>query len=159
VGGAIALFYSDSEVAFSTFDDNGSDGEAGAIYCSGGAGALTFTLRSSIVAHNTAPVGVDIQIRTGCTIVADHTVVTSVDGTGFNHGEDGNVLAAELSFATGLDDHGGFTPTMLPVEDAVSVDMVPAASCTDLAGDPLDADQRGEPRPAGDACDAGSVEQ
>jgi hypothetical protein len=159
VGGAVALFYADSEIAFTTFEDNGADGEAGAIYCSGGAGELTFTLRSSIVAHNTAPVGVDIQIRTGCTIVADHTVVTSVNGTGFNHGEDGNVLAAELSYATGLGDHGGFTPTIVPVASAVSVDRVPAESCTGVDGNPLASDQRGEARPAGEACDAGSVEQ
>jgi hypothetical protein len=47
---------------------------------------------------------------------------------------------------------------MLPVEGAVSVDRVPAASCTDLEGEPLEADQRGQPRPTGTACDAGAVE-
>jgi hypothetical protein len=58
-----------------------------------------------------------------------------------------------------LADNGGATPTRLPVAASPSIDLVPAASCTGLDGSPLTEDQRGEARPAGDACDAGAVEQ
>ena len=58
-----------------------------------------------------------------------------------------------------LVDNGGFTPTLMPAAGAASIDLVPTELCTNLEGDPLAEDQRGEPRPSGDACDAGSVER
>jgi hypothetical protein len=48
---------------------------------------------------------------------------------------------------------------LVPASGAVSIDLVPTESCIGVDGNPLDQDQRGEARPAGDACDAGAVEQ
>ncbi len=55
-----------------------------------------------------------------------------------------------------LADNGGPTPTMLPSGGSPVLDRIPAGTpilCPDGGRD-----QRGEPRPVGDACDAGSVE-
>jgi hypothetical protein len=40
-----------------------------------------------------------------------------------------------------------------------AVDAVPTALCQDFDGDALGSDQRGQGRPAGPACDAGSHER
>jgi hypothetical protein len=57
-----------------------------------------------------------------------------------------------------LGDNGGPTPTDLPLRGSPAIDAVPLASCSDVFGNPVTADQRGAPRPQGAACDIGSVE-
>jgi len=51
-----------------------------------------------------------------------------------------------------LGDYGGPTLTMLPLADSPVLDFVPTNACAQE-------DQRGVPRPQGDACDAGAVER
>lgn len=58
----------------------------------------------------------------------------------------------------GLSGNSGTTSTFLPAEDSPAVDHVPLAQCTDLDSVALTTNQRGAIRPAGDQCDAGSVE-
>jgi len=159
VGGAVAIFYSGaSEIAFSTIIDNAADGLGGGVYCNVSDGAATLTIRGSIVSNNAAATGPDMSINTGCTVVADHAVVQRAAGSTVSDGEGGSVVGSPVAVGT-LGDHGGLTPTLVPAAGAVSIDLVPAESCTDLAGDALGEDQRGEARPAGEGCDAGSVEQ
>jgi len=61
-----------------------------------------------------------------------------------------SVTSSDLALGV-LGDHGGFTPTYEPAPDSVAVDGGGSQQCLPL-------DQRGYLRPAGDACDAGSVE-
>ncbi len=159
VGGAVAIFYDGpSEIAFSTIVDNAADGLGGGVYCNVSDGAATVTIRGTIISSNSAATGPDVSVNTGCTVVADHAVIHRGAGSTVADGEGGSVVGTAVSVGA-LGDHGGLTPTAIPAAGAVSIDLVPAGSCTDLAGDPLDQDQRGDTRPAGDACDAGSVEQ
>lgn len=159
VGGAVAIFYSGaSEIAFSTIVDNAADGLGGGVYCNVSSGTATLTIRGSIVSNNAATTGPDMSINTGCTVVADHAVVQRGAGSTVSDGEGGSVVGSPVAVGA-LGDHGGLAPTLVPGAGAVSIDVVPAESCTDLAGDPLGEDQRGAARPAGEGCDAGSVEQ
>ena len=59
-----------------------------------------------------------------------------------------------------LEDNSGPTKTHALLENSVAIDQIPEADCIDGAGDPLTADQRGEPRPAGasSTCDVGAFE-
>jgi CSLREA domain-containing protein len=54
--------------------------------------------------------------------------------------------------------NGGSSPTMALPSTSPAIDRVPAASCTDENGSLLTVDQRGQPRPAGAACDVGAYE-
>lgn len=158
VGGAVAIFYSGpSEIAFSTIVGNTADGLGGGIYCNVSDGAATVTIRGSIISDNAAATGPDVSVNTGCTVVADHAVIHRGAGSTVSDGDGGSVVGTAVTVGA-LGDNGGLTPTVVPAAGAVSIDLVPAASCSNLDGDPLDEDQRGEPRPAGDGCDAGSVE-
>lgn len=55
-----------------------------------------------------------------------------------------------------LANNGGFTETLLPGAGSPAIDLVPSASGG--CGTTFVIDQRGEPRPFGGGCDAGSVE-
>jgi len=158
VGGAIGLFYPNNEIAFSTISGNSSDGPGGGIYCNGSDEPITLTLRGSLVAGNGAPSGPDLFVGTDCTLTAADNAISVADGHGVADGTDGNVVGTAIPIGEPMD-HGGPTPTMSPDDGVPSIDLVPAADCTNLAGDPLAADQRGDPRPVGDACDAGSLER
>jgi hypothetical protein len=158
VGGALAIFYADSEIDFSTIVLNSANGQGGGIYCAGSEGAITLTLRGTIVSTNDAPTGPDVSVAAGCTVVADHSVIHRGAGSTVTDGEGGSVVGTGVQVGA-LRDNGGLTPTVVPQAGSASIDLVPAASCTRLDGEPLTEDQRGEARPAGDACDAGAVEQ
>ena len=62
-----------------------------------------------------------------------------------------NVSADDLKLGE-LANNGGPTETHALGEGSVAVDQIPADMCE------VDADQRGEPRPAGDGCDVGAFE-
>lgn len=156
-GGAVAVFDSDSVIAFSTFADNSATGDGGGIYCSGSSGPIRLTLRGSLVTRNLAASGDDIAIDADCTIQGDHNGVSNGTGSGLTDGEDGNLVGFALAVGE-LGDNGGPTPTAAPDSDSPTVDMVPAEVCTAPDGAPLAEDQRGAARPSGAACDAGAVE-
>ncbi len=154
VGGAIAVFGAgQSEVVFCTITGNFADGSGGGIYVGSGA---TLHLRGSIVSGNSSPAGIDID--DSGTLDGDHNVVGAAAGSGLTDGTDGNVVGTTVSLGE-MADNGGPTETMLPDDGAASIDLVPGEACLGLDDAALEKDQRGEPRPSGDACDAGSVEK
>ena len=67
------------------------------------------------------------------------------------------VTASALNLGP-LADHGGPTMTYSLLIPSVAIDRVPVPMCVDPDGNPLTTDQRGQPRPAGLACDAGAFE-
>jgi hypothetical protein len=159
VGGAIALGYPNNEIAFSTISGNSADGPGGGIYCAENEdGPITLLLRGSIVAGNGAPGAPDVSIETGCTLIAENSAISDADGNTAIDGEDGNVVGTAIPLGE-PGDNGGLTPTMVPDDGVPSIDLVPGASCTDLEGAALEVDQRGEARPGGESCDAGSLEE
>jgi predicted outer membrane repeat protein len=87
-----------------------------------------------------------------------HNIESPDNTCGFNQETD---LPAEDQLNLGpLADNGGPTKTHALLENSVAIDRIPEADCVDGAGEPLRADQRGEPRPAGvsSTCDVGAFE-
>jgi hypothetical protein len=58
----------------------------------------------------------------------------------------------------GLQNNGGPTQTVALLPTSAAVDAIPVASCTDLNGNPVAKDQRGDARPQGKGCDIGAYE-
>ena len=68
-----------------------------------------------------------------------------------------DVSAEDLKLGP-LQDNGGLTETRALGEGSVAINVIPEADCLDAEGEPLAADQRGEPRPGGTMCDVGAFE-
>ena len=124
-------------VSFATFSHNSFTGVGG--------GGNTITVKNSIIANN----------GTNCTA-----------NEGFiDHG--GNVRWPETDPTcpgtygdpklTALNDTGP-TPARGLLAGSAALDVVPAAECTAVGGQPVTTDQLGRSRPGGPLCDAGAVE-
>jgi predicted outer membrane repeat protein len=84
----------------------------------------------------------------------------NVEGPGDTCGLDD---VSDETAASGLEleplrDNGGPTETHALGASSIAVDFIPEGDCVDGVGDPLETDQRSEPRPAGAGCDAGAFE-
>lgn len=146
----------------STLDGNTAEVSGGGVFTADGDVFLTH----ATVTANDAPTGANIA--TGGDLHAFGSIVAEgVGGTDcaiagttvspeYNVGGDGSCV---LGGPTGdpllgpLQDNGGPTPTRLPLEGSPAINAVPVAACTVLT-----IDQRGEARPQGGGCEAGSVE-
>jgi len=122
------------------------------------------TLVNSVVAGNTVEVGTfpynDISCN-GCEgVIAHNSIIGTTGGNGKEHGvphgTNGNIVGLTAGQLAGLfyplASNGGPTKTHGLRETSIALDHVPLAACS------LTKDQRGESRPAGDHCDAGSFE-
>jgi hypothetical protein len=146
-----------------------------------GAGVYTageLSLVSSTIARNDAPTGSAIYdpgtpdagprlIMT--TLIEGDCAGAPLDSKGHNIESPGNTCGfnqatdqpAQDQLNLGpLDDSGGPTKTHALLENSVAIDQIPQDDCVDGAGEPLRADQRGQPRPAGASsmCDVGAFE-
>ena len=142
LGGAIFSRNGSLQVNEATFSANA--GQGGGIYAKQDGQPTVLELTNSVLANSTAS-----------------TADCIVDGTVTTAGSSTNLV--EISTAcpavtqTGdpqlgpLADNGGLTPTFLPAIGSPAVNASVGQDCTPT-------DQRGEPRPAGSACDLGSVE-
>lgn len=178
-GGAI-YSASDIQLRASTFFDNeaATASGGGALYQTG-SGAVAI-LDDVTVVGNRAGYGAGIAnfpgAAPGSTIYVQRSIIAAnrIDDTasgncaggeivslGYNLSDDmycggafggDDLLDATLPFLA-FGDHGGPTPTLPPATGSDAIDFVPTAAC---GIDPVD--QRGAPRPAGAACDAGAVE-
>jgi predicted outer membrane repeat protein len=164
VGGAIGLFAESASpelrMSLCTLSGNTATGSGGGIY----AGFLTILrIRNCVVAGNTAPAGPDLFAGPGADVQSvGHNVVGDGTDSGLVNGVGGDQVGSAL---TPLDpmlgpfaDHGGPTATFSLLVGSPAIDAVPDAACDDADGDPVDVDQRGEPRPSGADCDAGAFE-
>jgi predicted outer membrane repeat protein len=156
-----------------TVSTNTADGEGGGIYTGG-----ELLLTSSTIAGNDAPTGSAIydpgtpgdDLRSiMSTAVEGNCAGSALDSGGYNIESPGNTCGfnqatdqpAEGQLNLGpLQDNDGPTQTHALLENSVAIDQIPQADCTDGAGAPLTADQRGKPRPAGASatCDVGAFE-
>lgn len=150
IGGAGAQIAGESDpvltISHSTVAGNTATGSGGGIYNDGG----MLTIKNSIFADNTAPSGPDLW--------------GSADSAGFNLIEDPSDVT--IVGMTG-DDITGIDPSLMPLAgnggatETHAIDDTSAAwgsgSCTDVNGDPVTEDQRGETRPA-DSCSIGAYE-
>jgi CSLREA domain-containing protein len=111
------------------------------------------SVESSLIAANTAERGPDCwdlpQANPGHAANLFGVAVGCSPGDSDQAGTAANPLDPGL---TTLGDHGGPTPTHALLADSPALDLAPASACSGT-------DQRGFPRPAGPACDAGAVER
>lgn len=181
-GGAIDATGGSVTLEDSTLTANTATERGGAIHLGGPASALT--LRNTTVSGNTAPAGSGISVVAGAVDVSFTTLWGNGGAAGeldIAPGASARLSAAILGACSGaapvsgggnvagpgcalgaagdragadpllgpLQDNGGPTPTHLPAPASPAIDVVP--SCPP-------ADQRGQARPLGRACDAGAVE-
>jgi CSLREA domain-containing protein len=108
----------------------------------------TINVKNSIIGDNTSY---------NCTISGG----TSFNAYGSNFSTDNTctgftqVSSSDLNLQP-LADNGGPTQTRALGAGSVAIDAM--SDCTDLDGNSVTTDQRGEPRPQGSACDAGAFE-
>ncbi len=132
----------------------------------------TVTIKSTIVAGNTAPFGADCQHVQGSTVTSLGFNLEGGTSCGFTTGDDqqqvdvADVLVTDANGTPLLADNGGLTQTIaLVVPDDPTIanpalDAIPLEDCTDTEGTPVTADQRGvsRPQPADGNCDIGAFE-
>jgi len=130
-------------------------------------------LLSTTVALNNAASGDGIATREGTVTVANSLIYDGCEGgitsEGYNIESTGNtcrlnkstdmveVSAVDLGLEL-LIDRGGPTKTHGLKPGSIAINVIPAAACLDLEGQPLTTDQRGVERPQGNTCDVGSFE-
>lgn len=155
-GGAIGIGAGALEVIASTLGPNSGGLSGGNIYK--GSRAATITLRSTAVVEGTAALNPDLHgANAGLMSLGLNLVGNRGDATGF--------LASDLPAGTppmlGAIGPSGAAqlPVRVPMADSALVDAVSVASCVDVGGGPLAADQRGVLRPQGAACDIGAIER
>ena len=182
-GGGIYSGSGTMVVENSTIANNTSTCDSGG--CSGGGGIYTHSgpvsINSSTFSNNTSGVGGSLTSLYTTTTVRNSVIVAGASGPNcYTYSSDGimsegnnlsddtscaafftqagdlNGVAAELS-ADGLQDNGGPTATIALLAISPAVDAVSLNACI-AEGAPLTTDQRGMPRPGGNACDAGAFE-
>ncbi len=157
-----------------TVSTNAAEREGGGIYTGG-----ELVLTSSTIARNDAPTASAIydpgtpstRLRSIANTLIEGDCADSppFDSNGYNIESPGDTCGfsqetdrpAEGQLNLGpLDDNDGPTKTHALLESSVAIDRIPEADCVDGAGEPLTADQRGKPRPAGvsSTCDVGAFE-
>jgi len=162
-----------AELVNATLSANTAD-TGGGIYTGG-----ELLLTSSTVARNDAPNASaiydpgtpDARLRSIANTLIEGDCADSppLDSGGYNIESPGNTCGfdqdtdqpAEDQLNLGpLENNGGPTETHALPENSVAIDRIPEADCVDGAGELLTADQRGEPRPAGESsrCDVGAFE-
>ena len=149
-GGGLLATYGTATLVNVTFSGNTATGNGGGIffYAIGAADSLTLTntlLADSGTGGNcyVSPDSLKALASAGFNLSDDHSCESY-----FTQGGDQNNQPAGL---LPLANNGGFTLTHLPRHTSLAVDQGPALGCPAT-------DQRGQPRPAGAACDIGAVE-
>jgi len=169
-----AVFADAAVLAYSDIVGNGSDvdfdifpaAQAGVEALDDGPVLPAAVLDGQVVANTIELFGTVLALpQSGATNCFDGDVV--VTSLGYNFADDvscfltatGDRQGAGLDPRLGpLADNGGPTPTFLPQVGSPLLDAIPAAACQTPPAAGITTDQRGEPRPAFDACDIGSVE-
>jgi len=156
LGGGVILFETEPALRNVTITGNTSGLEGGGLVVQGScdfACVIQLEMQRTVIAGNSA--GRDAS-STDCWSLPTHTGTHNLfgigDGCAPSSGDLSGTLAQPLDpRLTPLGNHGGPTPTHVPLPDSPAVDF-PSGSCPGT-------DQRGRPRPAGAGCDAGSVER
>lgn len=143
-GGGLLNFEGALSIQFSTIANNSAD-FGGGIFNEG-----QVEIRNSLIANNA--LGADCDNQNGF----------SFEVSGVNLNSDGSCPGQQSTSAQialrPLADNGG--PTQTHALGADSVALAAATECTELDGTtPVESDQRGIPRPQGDACDVGAFER
>jgi hypothetical protein len=178
-GGAIVFFNNGPKtVTNSTFTDNTTSNDGGAIQLwsgslslnfvtitgnraptpSGGSGIRRYggnvSMANSIVAHNT--VGSGAVANCAGTITDGGYNIASDASCGFSAANNSQPDTDPSLDPAGLQDNGGPTPTIALQSGSLASDAIPPG--TNTCGASVTTDQRGFPRPQGAGCDIGAFE-
>jgi len=134
-------------VTSSTIMGNTSNDCGGGLFNQG-----SLSLASTIVSGNTAN-DCDGEVSSYGYNLESPGDTCGLDGEGDQTG----VPADQLRLGP-LADNGGGTETHALESGSAAINQIREAACVDPNGDLLTTDQRGEPRPSGDACDVGAFE-
>jgi hypothetical protein len=182
-GGAVYAGSGTVTVDNSTIANNTSPCDFGG--CSGGGGlyahSATLSITSSTLSNNTSRLGGNMTSLYTLTTVRNSIIAGGASGPncymyfGTEFASGGNNVSDDMSCApfftqpgdlngiaaglspSGLQDRGGPTRTISLLASSPTVDRVPLDACT-ANGAQLTTDQRGTPRPFGNACDSGAFE-
>ncbi len=147
-GGGVAANSGVISLSFVTVANNTSTSNGGGVYAAGG----TITAQNTIVAANNGPAG--SPNCSGTLNSGDYNLIGSTTGCVFAaaaHDQIASITLGALGF------NGGYTLNQALTVGSPAVDKANPA-CTDAAGNPVTADQRGASRPQGAACDIGAFE-
>jgi hypothetical protein len=169
-GGALKVGLSGAVlISNSTLAGNSTEGLGGAIFNDGHLTVAVSTLADNVAKSGSAIVNnVGVVVLTG-SILSGAGVCSgskSFTSNGYNVVSDNSCNLTAPGDVQGvaprlsrLSNNGGYTLTMLPQSGSPALDRVPNQLCAELSAANGGHDQRGEPRPVGDAaCDSGSVE-
>lgn len=124
----------------------------------GGGGVIhnsaSLTLERSTIAGNTTAFGApDLSSQSFSDLASNgFNLIGSSQGHPLDDGENNDRVGVNAQLQA-LADNGGPTRTHALAAGSPAIDIIPAAQCTTTR------DQRGQPRPQGNGCDAGAVEQ
>ena len=136
----------------STVSGNTTEDSGGGI-ANGSNGNLT--LASTIIAGNMAAVGPDCS---GADPTSEsYNLIGNTASCVFAQGPLGDLFNVDPNLGD-LQDNGGPTETHAVLPGSPAHDVIPAANCTDVGGNPVTTDQRGVARPQGTGCDIGAYE-
>jgi len=110
-------------------------------------------LEGNLFSNNTGAAGPGVCVSPDATLTSlGNNLLEDGSDSGIVDGVNGDIVG-EAAMVSALADNGGFTPTHLPAPGSPAIDAISSGECS------VDADQRGEERPAGAGGDIGSVEQ
>jgi hypothetical protein len=157
--GAALLYLVNTTVAFNTATQAG-----GGVAQGNGEEFVSLDFVNSIAAQNSAPTAPDLRIASsdctnGCIAVsASHNLIGDGTGSGISN-EGGNLVGNVPPFTAPIDPllgplakNGGPTATHALLAGSPAIDAATSEGCPPT-------DQRGVPRPQGEACDMGSYER
>lgn len=153
-GGGLLIGDGSATLTDSTLSGNSTQGRGGGIYA--GVPTKSITLNNSTISGNSAGyLGGGIGFG-GDSPVANNSIVSGNTGGDFASATpftgDNNLIGKVTNLNLGpLQDNGGPTQTMQPLQGSAAIDTGNDADC-------LPADQRGIKRPQGAHCDIGAVE-
>ncbi|WP_313917707.1 choice-of-anchor Q domain-containing protein [Tahibacter sp.] len=172
-GGAVYIYDSVAHISFSTFIDNVSKFGFGGMFGSSASGAIelrtqatatTAFLSKNLFAGSTNGRGTtvsdcDLSRRwptvTSPQLFSDGANAYSEAGSCSTSLSEDRLVSRNEARLSPVGDHGGPTPTAIPMPGSRLIDVV---SCATFSGELVSADQRGFPRPWGRRCDIGAVE-
>ena len=155
-GGGIINFSAGatSTITSSTIFDNQNDSGRGDAIADAFSGPGTMVVKNSVLASPTRGVSDDCYAAPGVVVSQGHNIAgdgtCSLTGPGDMNST--NPLLGPLA------NNGGNTPTHALLAGSPAIDAIPLADCTNTAGAPIIADQRGIFRPQGARCDIGAYE-
>jgi predicted outer membrane repeat protein len=168
-GGLYSPSGSSASLNNSTVSGNSAE-TGGGIYVGGEVVATSSTIAANDAPTASALFGTQtsgVQRVIARSLVDGNCAGARFDSAGHNFESPGNTCGLDAdSDETGvpdlelgpLEDNGGPTETHALNSTSPAIDAVPSADCIDADGGALAVDQRGEPRPSGTDCDAGSFE-